>query len=439
MTCSLWMTLAKRPSSTENCRGYSSTLWALQETRLLGSGSVRERDYTLFWHGKPEDDAREYGVGFAIRNSLLGSITPPSNGSERILAMQLNTTAGLVNLISAYAPTLTSSPDAKDAFYDELSTTISGIPSSQALCILGDFNARVGADHNSWLTCLGHFGVGKMNDNGQRILELCCLHNLCITNTFFNTKPQHRVSWRHPRSKHCHQLDLILIRRSDLSNVKLTRTYHSADCDTDHSLVGCKLKLKPRKIRHTKNEGRVRIDTSKIHDKSKVDAFSKLLQDTLPESHSSNAADRWGCFRDALHNAAISVFGKKTSKTADWFEDNTMMLMPLIDAKRNALTSYKASPSAANLSALRSARNKVKRAARQCTNKYWRNLCSQIQIAADTGDIRGMYEGIKTAIGPTRKKTAPLKSSTGDVIQERDKQMERWVEHYSELYSRETK
>ena len=317
---------------------------ALQETRLLGSGSVRERDYTFFWHGKPEDETREYGVGFAIRNSLLGSTTLPSNGSERILTMQLNTTAGLVSLISAYAPTLTSSPDAKDAFYDELSNVISGIPISQALYILGDFNARVGADHNSWITCLGHFGVGKMNENGQRMLELCCLHNLCITNTFFKTKPQHRVSWRHPRSKHWHQLDLILTRRSDLPSVKLTRTYHSADCDTDHSLVGCNLKLKPRKIHHAKNNGRSRIDASKIHDESKVNAFSRLLQDTLPESRGSNATDRWGCFRDALHNAAISVFSKKISKTADWFEANTMTLMPLIDAKRDALTAYKASP-----------------------------------------------------------------------------------------------
>ena len=31
---------------------------------------------------------------------------------------------------------------------------------------------------------------------------------------------------------------------------------------------------------------------------------------------------------------------------------------------------------------------------------------------------------------------APLKSATGDAIKDQYKQMERWVEHYSELYSR---
>ncbi|KAK0063712.1 craniofacial development protein 2, partial [Biomphalaria pfeifferi] len=45
------------------------------------------------------------------------------------------------------------------------------------------------------------------------------------------------LSWWHPSSKHWHQLDLIMVRQNCLKFVKLTRSYHSADCDTDHSLV----------------------------------------------------------------------------------------------------------------------------------------------------------------------------------------------------------
>ena len=91
-----------------------------------------------------------------------------------------------------------------------------------------------------------------------------------------------------------------------------------------------------------------------------------------------------------------------------------------------------------NLLALRSARSKVHQAAKQCANDYWLNLCSYIQQDADMGKIHGMYDGMKKALGPTSKKTAPLKSSTGVVLQDREKQMERWVEHYSDLYARET-
>jgi len=48
-----------------------------------------------------------------------------------------------------------------------------------------------------------------------------------------------------------------------------------------------------------------------------------------------------------------------------------------------------------------------------------------------------MYDGIKQALDPTKKKTAPLKSTTGELMQDRAKQMECWVQHYPELYSRE--
>ena len=48
-----------------------------------------------------------------------------------------------------------------------------------------------------------------------------------------------------------------------------------------------------------------------------------------------------------------------------------------------------------------------------------------------------MYDGIKTAMGPVQNKTAPLKSTTGEVITDKGQQMERWVEHYSDLYSRQ--
>ena len=64
------------------------------------------------------------------------------------------------------------------------------------------------------------------------------------------------------------------------------------------------------------------------------------------------------------------------------------------------------------------------------------NLCAKIQAAADTGNVKDMFDGIKKAIGPTQAKCAPLKTSTGEIITEKSKLMECWVEHYSELYGR---
>ena len=73
-------------------------------------------------------------------------------------------------------------------FYDDLSAAIRRIPDRELLFIAGDFNARVAVDHKSWPTCFGQFGIRKMNENGQCLLELCCHHGLYVSNTFFNTK-----------------------------------------------------------------------------------------------------------------------------------------------------------------------------------------------------------------------------------------------------------
>ena len=73
----------------------------------------------------------------------------------------------------------------------------------------------------------------------------------------------------------------------------------------------------------------------------------------------------------------------------------------------------------------RTARSRVQETARRCANEYWTELSENIQTAAATGSIRGMYDGIKKALGPVQSKTTPLKSSTGEVITDKGQQMER--------------
>ena len=163
-----------------------------------------------------------------------------------------------------YAPTLSATPVTKNMFYENLASIIKSISSRVQIILLGEFNARVGADHDSWPSCLGHFGVGKMNENGQRLQVFFAFHDLCITNSFFRNKPQHKVSWRNPRSKHWHQLDLILVRCAAIKSVLHTRSHHSADCDTDHSMACCKIRMQPKKFHSTKKMGNRRVGVSKM-------------------------------------------------------------------------------------------------------------------------------------------------------------------------------
>ena len=183
----------------------------LQETGLANSSSLRESDI-IFWQGLSQDELRQHGV----RNSLLATIETLTGGSKRITALRMTST-GFANFLSAYAPTLTSSQEVKDQFYENLEKTVSQIPRSESLYLLGDFNACVGSNWQAWPACLGQFGVGKLNENNQRLLELFCHHGLSITKSYFKCKDLHTVPRRHPWSHHWHQLDLVITRRMNFT------------------------------------------------------------------------------------------------------------------------------------------------------------------------------------------------------------------------------
>ena len=328
-------------------------------------------------------------------------------------------------------------PKSKTSFTTSLMPPSTGFPASEHVFLLGDFNARLGADRESWPRVLGHHGIGKLNENGQRLPEFCCFHNLCVTNTYFQNKDRRKASWRHPRSNHWHQLDLVITRADSINNVCNTRAYHSADCDTDHSLVASWVKVTPKRLHCAKKKCQPRINTNQTLDPEKNALFIQRLGETLISDPSQSAVDRWNSLRTTIYNTAVSTYGKKERKNTDWFEESVSTLVPVIDAKCDALIMYKSNPSQQNHQALKAARSLAQKTARRCANNYWLRLSSSIQMASWSGNIRVMYEGIKQATGKPTKRSAPLKSKTGDVIKDRDKQMSRWVEHYLDIYSRE--
>ena len=120
-----------------------------------------------------------------------------------------------------------------------------------------------------------------MNVNGQHLLEFCSYHGLCMTNTYFQKKSQHKVSWRYTCLKHWHQLDMIIVRHANLKFVLLTCTYQNADNDTDCSLVCCKLRLQAQKFHQIKQKGKPRIDTTKMQWPETVEEFAKSLENAL--------------------------------------------------------------------------------------------------------------------------------------------------------------
>ena len=91
-------------------------------------------------------------------------------------------------VIQVYAPTADSSENDIQDFYDNLQKKVDEIDRRDILMIMGDWNAKIGADRETWPSTIGQYGFGVANERGQRLLEFCCTNQLCITNTYFKRK-----------------------------------------------------------------------------------------------------------------------------------------------------------------------------------------------------------------------------------------------------------
>ncbi|PFX11860.1 Craniofacial development protein 2 [Stylophora pistillata] len=218
--------------------------------------------------------------------------------------IKLNTDLGPTNLLSVYPPTLTSSTHAKDHFYSQLDDAIKHFPNNKVLILLGDFNARVGNDQGPCPDCLCDFGVGKCNAHGQRLLEVCTYHHLCITNTFFGVKLHHSFSCMCPRSKRRHHLDLIISRREHLNNICTTRAYHSADCDCTN------IQLRPKKFHRIRQSATLRINASATAIPENISIFNDILSSKLGDCLELTTEDHWSHIKDTTLAAALKAFGK---------------------------------------------------------------------------------------------------------------------------------
>ena len=141
---------------------------------------------------------------------------------------------------ATFAQTLHTSEETKIAFYQGLRQLVAKIPSVDKVVILGDFNARVGKDAETWHV-LVKYGVGKLNSNGLMLLHLCTEMGFQITNSMFQMKEKFKTTWMHSGSRQWHLIDFLLVRRRDIADVQIFRAMQGAVCWTDHRLVRGKL------------------------------------------------------------------------------------------------------------------------------------------------------------------------------------------------------
>ena len=153
----------------------------------------------------------------------------------------------MVTIICAYAPTEVSDDSDKDTFYTELTNAIESEPPHNIVIVLGDFNARTGADsHRTNPQIIGKNTFHELtNDNGNRLVNLCLQTNLREVQSCF-PQPKHKQwTWKHPTGTKA-QLDHILINAKWTRSITNCRAYNSIELGSDHRVVTANFKIRFR-------------------------------------------------------------------------------------------------------------------------------------------------------------------------------------------------
>jgi len=223
-------------------------LVGITEARILGSGSGRVEGATLLHSGGND---HTHGVALVAQPPFCHALTSWQPISDRLLTARLVHKHGHLTAIVAYAPTEPADDHTKDNFYNQLSAATQSVPPHDVLVVLGDFNAVCG-DILSDDGKVGPHGSGIMNDNSDRMVTYCGMHNLILPGTWFKRLDIRRWTWYSHDGSTRKESDHIITRERDKGLFKSHRTFRGAEApaNTDHVLLVaelCLTLLKPRK------------------------------------------------------------------------------------------------------------------------------------------------------------------------------------------------
>ena len=135
----------------------------------------------------------------------------------------------------------------KDNFYEQLQAELEEIPIHDMKIVMGDMNAKVGRDNIDYERAIGREGCGAINENGERLVELCTTYDLVVGRTLFPHRDIHKLTWYSPNGRVRNQIEHLMINGTWRRSLMDVRVKRGADVGSDHHMVVVAGRVKLRK------------------------------------------------------------------------------------------------------------------------------------------------------------------------------------------------
>ena len=411
----------------------------------MGQGVTKIGSYTILHSGT--SSTQVHGVALVLSPKAAssweaaGSVFIPV--SERIIRIRVKTHFGFATIIAIYAPVNPTNTtfDARapsDAFYASLHSALSSAPSRDMTIVLGDFNARVGSRSSQWSSVIGPYGPRELNENGEQLLDFCAGHDLIVSNTWFQHKPIHQLTWYRngDRSKAGHLIDLVLVNRKFRSSLLDTRVFRCTHHQSDHELVISTIRFKIQTKRlHCKTSSH--IQTQDLP-RDVVMSFQSTLLDahsTIHHTASPGVESIWTSFKDTIAAACNKLPRAPKRQEDDWVTDEVRNL----SKKKKEAWVHLCNNRTPHTIVLYKRLCKLTRvAADKARSSWWSARAEEAEkhaaIAESLGCGGSLVRELRLAGRSAPKASASiLHAVDGTVLTSDESKLRRWAEHFTSV------
>ncbi|XP_047029963.1 uncharacterized protein LOC124637497 [Helicoverpa zea] len=258
-------------------------------------------------------DGKRNGVGIVLDNRLKECVVDVKRMNDRLIAVKLIVDGKAINVISVYAPQSGCEESVKEKFWEDFDCLMMNVQDSEEVYVGGDFNGHVGRLSDGYERVHGGRGFGTRNASGETLLQAASAFDLAITNTWFNKREEHLVTYK--SGHHATQIDYFLVKRSSLCCVKNCKVLPGEALVTQHRLVilDVKVTVLPKS---NKDRPPPRIRWRMLEKEECADVFRSQVVDKISEMKEmeGDVNECWSEMASHIREVAKDVCGESRGK-----------------------------------------------------------------------------------------------------------------------------
>ncbi|BHF85296.1 hypothetical protein SprV_1002845900 [Sparganum proliferum] len=243
----------------------------------------------------PRDSSGQHGVAIALSQQADLALLAWEPVNDRMAYVRLKGYFTNISIVSVYAPASAAEQRDKEEFYSQLQALFDRLPRRDFLIVAGDWSGRTGPSDPTTSHPLGRFGLGSRCESGERLLNFADRNRLLVTNTCFQHRKKHLLTWYSNDGHTASQIDYILVSSRFRSWVHNSRSMCGAETGnahgSDHILVRTRLKV------HLSSAPKMprprRLDVAKIRQASTAEALSREIRTCFTTQTDGEVSNQW--------------------------------------------------------------------------------------------------------------------------------------------------